>query len=80
MIRDFARHIRPQLSVTALAIGLLYTGAAHAQVTGASSAASSWPDAGEIVVTAQRHTERLVDIPISITAVDGAAFARTGST
>ena len=33
---------------------------------------------GEIIVTAQRRSERLVDVPISITALDGDALERAG--
>jgi iron complex outermembrane receptor protein len=48
--------------------------AAHAQdATVAEDAVDS-----EIVVTAQRRSERLVDVPISMTAVTGEALAETG--
>lgn len=41
-------------------------------------AAEAAADEGEIVVTAQRRAERLVDVPISLTAVDGEALEDAG--
>ena len=36
-------------------------------------------DTGEIVVTARRREESLVDVPISVTAISGDALTRTGA-
>jgi iron complex outermembrane recepter protein len=51
---------------------------AAAQTVEQPAAAASNSD--EIVVTAQRRSERLVDVPISLTAVDGQALADAGIT
>ena len=52
------------------------------QATGAASSASSSSDdvnvAGEIVVTAQRRTERLQDVPIAVTALNQDAAESLG--
>ena len=70
------------LSASTLAAGALAS-AAGAQTVPASAAGA--PATGpaaqgepEIVVTAQRHEERLKDVPISVTAVTGAALERAG--
>ena len=49
-----------------------------ADAQGAASDASV--DTGEIVVTAQRRSERLVDVPIAVTAVTGVALQESGVT
>lgn len=38
------------------------------------------PASDDVVVTAQRRSERLVDVPVSITVVDGSALAQAGVT
>jgi len=56
--------------------------AVQAQVADAGSsrgAADEGPVAGEIVVTASKRAERLLDVPIAITAISGDALARPGS-
>lgn len=62
------RSTRPVLIATASAVALLSAaGGAHAQAGNASD-----PDAvdiGEIVVTAQKRSERLIDVPASVTAL-----------
>jgi iron complex outermembrane recepter protein len=50
---------------------------AAAQTAEPATAAEDTSD-GEIIVTAQRREERLVDVPISVTAVDGEALAEAG--
>ena len=55
--------------------GMALPAAAH---TAEAPAAGAAADDGEIVVTAQRRAERLVDVPISMTAVDGEALEGAG--
>jgi iron complex outermembrane receptor protein len=57
--------------------GLALPAAAQTADTPAPAAEAAADD-GEIVVTAQRRAERLVDVPISVTAVDGEALAGAG--
>ncbi|WP_198147722.1 TonB-dependent receptor [Erythrobacter sp. AP23] len=62
-------------------IGAAFAGTAHAQ-TEADPAAQ--PEAGEqegpvIIVTAQKRAERLIDVPISIAALDERVLERTGA-
>lgn len=52
-----------------------------AATTAAQSADQVAPEnAGEIVVTAQRRSERLVDVPIAVTAISGAKLEESGVT
>lgn len=55
----------------------MLAGTAQAQATGSSAAAPSF-DEGEIIVTAQRREERLIDVPIAVSAVNGAGLDRAG--
>lgn len=60
---------------------LLSSLASIAFTGGAAQAAendSSAQDSGEIIVTAQRKSERLIDVPISITAVSGEQLSQAG--
>lgn len=50
----------------------------HAQTVNPSSEELS--DAGEIIVTAQKRSQRLSEVPISISAYDAAALERIGAT
>jgi len=59
--------------VPLVALGLPVPALAQADTPGASSA-----DSGEIVVTARRREEKLQDVPIAVTAVDGAALESRG--
>jgi iron complex outermembrane receptor protein len=43
--------------------------------TEAAAAAQQSPDSADIVVTAQKRTERLQDVPLAVTALSGAALA-----
>jgi iron complex outermembrane receptor protein len=62
----------PILSVSMLAIGMVSAEPAIAQDTAAQSEEAG--GLAEIVVTAQRRTERLQDVPISATALDASAL------
>lgn len=53
---------------------------ATANATPAGGPAQAEAPSGEIIVTAQRRSERLVDVPISITAVSAPALERAGPT
>lgn len=61
--------------VSGLATALLVPTAVHAQ---AGEAATQDTDDGTIVVTARRREERLVDVPLSITAISGDDLAASG--
>jgi iron complex outermembrane receptor protein len=70
------------LSITCglpLLIAVAAGGASYAQTTApdAASAAAS-AAVGEIVVTAQKRVERLQDVPVTVSAVSGAALAQAG--
>src|SRR6478672_3351415 len=61
-----------------------YAAPAAAQDAPAEAAAPSddptvVQDAGAIVVTARRREEKLVDVPIAVTAISGAELARRGA-
>lgn len=64
-------------SCAALALGLFAAPAAAQDAAGATQ-----PEEGlaDIVVTAQRRTERLQNVAISATALDGAALAQKAVT
>ncbi|HRE42370.1 MAG TPA: TonB-dependent receptor [Terricaulis sp.] len=63
----------------ALCAGTILAGMAlPASAQTAESTAAAAAEESEIVVTAQRRAERLVDVPISLTAVDGGALADAG--
>lgn len=66
------------------AVAVLTSGALHAQAPASAKAISDGagappvPDVSDIVVTAQRRSERLTDVPISVTAVSGAQLDTAG--
>jgi iron complex outermembrane receptor protein len=51
---------------------------AHAQDAAAEAASASEADDGQIIVTARRREERLIDVPLSVTALSGEALAQQG--
>lgn len=63
------------VSIAPLAI---FGGVSNAQEA-ASAAASSSEESGEIIVTAQRRTESLLDTPLAITALSGADLREKGT-
>lgn len=65
-----------KLMIVLAASSCLYTQAVLAQEEPAAEADSL--DSGEIIVTAQRRSERLVEVPISITALNGDMMERAG--
>jgi iron complex outermembrane receptor protein len=64
---------------------LAWAGGAQAQTTpppetqAATPPADATPEDGDIVVTAQRRTENLRDVPIAITVVNGQSLRETGA-
>lgn len=74
------RTITYRSATALLAITALSPTIAPAQTTTVDSAqaANSSSDIGEIVVTAQRRSERLTDVPIAITALTGAELKTAG--
>ena len=59
-------------------VALIQHGAAFAQSDAAGDAVSS-EGVGDIIVTAQRRSERLQDVPIAITAVSAERLSNTGA-
>ena len=62
------------------ALCLVATQAATAQESSAQDASTQTSVLEEIVVTAQKRSERLMDVPLSITAASGEQLARRGIT
>jgi iron complex outermembrane recepter protein len=72
-LRPFARSLG--------VIALMASNAGHAQQSNlGGSAPSPSPDdvIPDVVVTAQRRQERLMDVPVSVSAISGATLAETG--
>ena len=69
------------LLMSALSAGALIAADASAQSSASPQdvTASDNPDLGEVVVTAQKRSERLVDVPISISVVSPEILASTNS-
>jgi iron complex outermembrane receptor protein len=65
------------LSILALSIGLALPGAAYADAPADSTAAQATvvTNSGDIVVTARRREEKLIDVPISLQAISAADLA-----
>mgnify|MGYP000358958286 FL=1 len=73
-MRPFARSLHHVLSATSALSLLAFTPAAHAQEAGASS-----DDGDEIIVSARRRDERLIDVPIAVTALSADTLAKAGA-
>ena len=75
-MRPFARQLRRAvLATSALSMLAFAPTAAFAQDEGASADAGD----GDIIVTARRRDERLIDVPIAVTAISGAALEAAGA-
>lgn len=80
-MKKFQQILTSSSAAGVLAIAtLMGASAAHAQAdaTGAAAVAAApqeEADAGEIVVTAQKRSERLQDVPLAVTAVSGQGLA-----
>jgi iron complex outermembrane recepter protein len=69
---------KPALFVGVATAALLIPSAmASAQTAGAADAVEA-TDSGEIIVTAQKRSERLIDVPMSISAVQGDTLVKVG--
>jgi iron complex outermembrane receptor protein len=55
-----------------------HTGLATAQVAPGGGTAAMGEDTNEIVVTAQKRSERLLDVPMSVAAISGAQLTSSG--
>jgi len=71
-------HKLASVSVMALAAALAFSVEAAAQ-TPAPAAAVNEASEGDIVVTARRREENLIDVPIAVTALSGVALERAGA-
>ena len=74
-MRPFARPLRRAILASSALSMLAFAPAAFAQEEGAS--ADSGDD--EIIVTARRRDERLIDVPVAITAYSGEALSKAGA-
>lgn len=68
-----------QVAFGALAMAMTHATSAHAETAEAASSASE-PASDEIIVTAQKRSERLSDVPLSITAATGDQLRASGVT
>ena len=68
------------ISIIALAAALVASPAAAQTATEAPNAGASADTVGDIIVTAQRKSENLQDVPLAITAVTGAMLAQKNIT
>lgn len=68
------------LAGTVLALPSVARAQAGPDIQAPATHAASSPATGEIVVTAQRRSERLVDVPITITSVSAAKLSNAGVT
>ena len=72
---EFDRFSKAMLCAAAASGAFVIAAPAHAQEEGAASDASG----GDIIVTARRRDERLIDVPIAVTAISGAALEARGA-
>jgi iron complex outermembrane recepter protein len=74
-MRNLFNHLRSATAMAAIGAGLLISPAALAQTTAAEDDASL----SDIVVTAQRRSEKLQDVPLSVDVVSGDKLAAINS-
>jgi iron complex outermembrane receptor protein len=68
--------LRGGVAPLSLALAVLAPCAALAQTAPAAAPAADGPAPGDIVVTAQKRSERLQDVPLAVTAVGGDMLAK----
>jgi iron complex outermembrane receptor protein len=68
------RHSVRALALASAALGGFAITPLHAREAGAAAV-----DSGDIVVTARRREERLLDVPIAVTAISGDTLEKTGA-
>jgi outer membrane receptor protein involved in Fe transport len=67
------------MTTSAIALATVATAPVFAQDTAAPAAAATATDEpGDIVVTAQKRSERLQDVPVAVTVISGDALAAQG--
>ncbi len=76
-MRPFARPLRRAILASSALSMLAFAPAAFAQNADAPEATATSDD--EIIVTARRRDERLIDVPVAITAYSGEALAKAGA-
>lgn len=69
---------RAILMASAASLALLMTTPAFAQTADQAPATETAENSGEIIVTAQKRSERLQDVPLAVTVVSGDTLAATG--
>ena len=75
---EFLSRMRSRFLLGAAAAMLLPAAAQAQQAPGADRADATSID-GDIIVTAQKRNERLLDVPLAITAITGDEIARRGA-
>jgi len=75
---EYLSRMRSRLLLGAAAAMLLPAGAQAQEVQGVDQAGSA-TDEGDIIVTAQKREQRLLDVPLAISAVTGEEIARRGA-
>ena len=76
-MRPFARRMRHAVCATTALSFTVFTPSAFAQDSDPAASADYGSD--EIVVTARRREESLLDVPIAVTAYSGAALEQSGA-
>jgi iron complex outermembrane receptor protein len=74
-MRPFARRLRTAVCATSALSLLAFTPAAFAQ----QDEGASNDDSAEIIVTARRRDERLIDVPIAVTALSADTLSKAGA-
>ena len=78
-MRPFARSLRRAIYATSALSMIAFAPAALAQEAGAPDSASADANDGDIIVTARRRDERLIDVPVAVTAISGDALEAAGA-
>jgi iron complex outermembrane recepter protein len=76
---DFARFARAALMIAAASGAFAVAGPVQAQVQAQEAPEADSGEGSEIVVTARRRAERLIDVPVAVTAISGEALEARGA-